>query len=180
MSFWSLGIWSGLTWNWATPSRRAWPVRWVNSQEQLLSTTQCRSPLSGREVPFLSLSLSLRHLVSVHETGHSVISSPPAKAFKLRELYLEHALPLVGELTPSNHDNLYTHRPLLVAYYNVDWSRDGFKGQSITTSLIPIPPFPHTGTRYWHGVVASVAHKFSSSDITFAIANEEDFPEDLQ
>ena len=67
--------------------------------------------------------------MSPWETGHSVISSPPSDASQLRQLYLEHAHPLVGQMTTGNHDNLYSHRPLLVAYYDIDWSSDGFKGQ---------------------------------------------------
>ena len=86
---------------------------------------------SGR----LSLSLS-SHLVSDKEKGHSVITSPPPNASQLRELYLEHALPLVGQMIQGNHDNLYNHRPLLVAYYDVDWSSDGFKGQQSHTSCV--------------------------------------------
>lgn len=103
------------------------------------------------------------HLVSEHEKGHYVITSPPAHAQQLQKIYLEHANPLVGQLTQSNRGNTYKHRPLLVAYYDVDWSRDGFKA-----------------TQYWHGIVATVAHKFSTSDIMFAVANEADFPDDLR
>jgi thiol-disulfide isomerase/thioredoxin len=68
------------------------------------------------------------HLVSPWEKGLSVISSP-SDASQLRQLYLEHARPIVGQMTTGNRDNLYSHRPLLVAYYDVDWSSDGFKGQ---------------------------------------------------
>lgn len=70
------------------------------------------------------------HLVSAWESGFSVISSPSANTTLLRELYLEHARPLVGQMTAGNLDNLYNKRPLLVAYYDIDWSHDGFKGRS--------------------------------------------------
>lgn len=43
----------------------------------------------------------------------------------------------------------------------------------------PIPMF-HTATQYWHNLVASVAHKFQDSGVQFAIANEEDYPDDLR
>jgi hypothetical protein len=103
------------------------------------------------------------HLVSPWEKGLSVISSPPSDASQLRQLYLEHARPIVGQMTTGNRDNLYSHRPLLVAYYDVDWSSDGFKA-----------------TQYWHDLVASVARDFISSGVVFATANEEDFLDDIR
>lgn len=69
------------------------------------------------------------HLLSPHDSGYSIISSPPSNASELQKLYLEHARPLVGQMTQRNYDNVYKHRPLLLAYYEVDWSVDGFKGQ---------------------------------------------------
>ena len=58
-----------------------------------------------------------------------MIHSPPANATELHWLYLEHARPLVGEMTQQNYGTSYRHRPLLLAYYEVDWSRDGVKGE---------------------------------------------------
>jgi protein disulfide isomerase len=103
------------------------------------------------------------HLVSQYEDGYSVITSPPANTTELRRLYLEHARPLVGQMTQQNYDTVYRHRPLLLAYLEVDWSRDGVKA-----------------IQYWHGLLASVARQFRDSDILFAIANEEDYPDDLR
>ena len=76
------------------------------------------------------------HLVSEYESGFSVITDPPANATELRQLYLDHARPLVGHMTKRNYDSVYKHRPLLLAYYEVDWSVDGFKGQRTVSSVI--------------------------------------------
>jgi protein disulfide isomerase len=103
------------------------------------------------------------HLVTQYESGYSVITSPPSNATELRGLYLEHACPLVGQMMQRNYDTVYRHRPLLLAYYEVDWSFDGLKA-----------------TQYWHNMVASVANQFCDSDIVFAVANEEDYPDDLR
>ena len=32
-------------------------------------------------------------------------------------------------MTQQNYGTSYRHRPLLLAYYEVDWSRDGVKGE---------------------------------------------------
>ena len=39
---------------------------------------------------------------------------------------------------------------------------------------------PHAATQYWHSMVAAVANQFRDSDIVFAVANEEDYPDDLR
>ena len=128
---------------------REWPGTWDNSWTLSWSTIQCMCVCvymcverGQSDSCSLSLSLSPRHLVSSHETGYSVILSAPANATQLRQLYLEHARPLVGQMTQSNHGNLYKHRPLLVAYYDVDWSRDGIKGE--VTAQIFIFSFTHS------------------------------------
>ena len=43
---------------------------------------------------------------------------------------------------------------------------------------ICFPPF--TATMYWHNLIASVAKEFKNEDISFAIANEVDFPKDIR
>ena len=64
------------------------------------------------------------YLVSKYESGHSVISSLTANATALSELYLAHARPLVGQMTKQNFDRVYRHRPMLVAYYEIDWEEN--------------------------------------------------------
>lgn len=67
---------------------------------------------------------------------------------------MEHARPLVGQMTQSNYNSVYRYRPLVLAYYDVDWSLDGFKGQwgvrYLCTSLYMclIQPLS-TGTTWW-------------------------------
>ena len=53
---------------------------------------------------------------------------------------------------------------------------------SISHTLCHMAPcfLPHAATRYWHGMVAAVASQFCDSDIVFAVANEEDYPDDLR
>lgn len=57
-------------------------------------------------------------------------------------------------------------------------------GSKVSTVCILMFPYSHvsmhTATRYWHGVVASVAQDFADSGILFAIANEADYPDDLR
>jgi len=60
---------------------------------------------------------------------------------------------LVGQIKPPTDENY--KRPLVVAYYQVDWKKD-FKG-----------------TRYWRNRVARVAKKFPH--ITFAVAAKSDY-----
>ena len=75
--------------------------------------------------PPLSLSVSSpslpSNLVSRYEDGYSVITDLPKKSEKLEELLLANARPLVGEFTKANQLRVYTHRPLLVAYFDVNW-----------------------------------------------------------
>ena len=40
--------------------------------------------------------------------------------------------------------------------------------------------FFYTATKYWHNLIASVAKDFKNQDLTFAIANEEDFATDIK
>ena len=44
---------------------------------------------------------------------------------------------------------------------------------SSTSSLSP-------ATQYWHSLLASVVREFCHSDIVFAVANEEEYPNDLR
>lgn len=51
----------------------------------------------------------------------------------MANLLLEHARPLVGEMTEENQIALFGQRPLLVAYFDVDWDKQLKKG--MTSSL---------------------------------------------
>lgn len=69
-----------------------------------------------------------RNLVSKYEDGSSTISPVPSESKDIALLLLEHGRPLVGEMTKENELTLYHQRPLLVAYYDVDWHRQLKKG----------------------------------------------------
>ena len=64
---------------------------------------------------------SLSNLVSKYEEGFSVLTNLPRKAEGLEELFLSNSRPLVGEFTKANQLRVYTHRPLLVTYLDVNW-----------------------------------------------------------
>ena len=69
-----------------------------------------------------------RNLVSKHESGRVVIPSLPEGSKEMAEVLLEHARPLVGEMTKENQLALFGKRPLLVAYFDVDWDKQLRKG----------------------------------------------------
>lgn len=65
--------------------------------------------------------------MSKYETGHTIISELPDDATEMAARYIT-SRPLVGEMTKLNFDRTYRHRPMLVAYYEVRWDREGLKG----------------------------------------------------
>lgn len=69
-------------------------------------------------------------LVSKYETGYNEIPNIENESSEdLARDLLHAARPLVGQVTLDNFGSIYAHRPLLVAYYDVDWSRDGSPGE---------------------------------------------------
>ncbi len=73
-----------------------------------------------------------RNLVSKYEDGYSVISSVlPKDSKQVADLLLKHANPLVGEMTKENQLVLFGKRPLLVAYFDVDWDKQLRKGMDL-------------------------------------------------
>ena len=44
----------------------------------------------------------------------------------------------------------------------------------------PPPPPPPPATQYWHNMIASVAKDFQDSGLVFAVASEDEFPNDLK
>lgn len=69
-----------------------------------------------------------RNIVSKHESGQSVIPSLPEDVKEIANLLLEQANPLVGQMTKENQVTLFGERPLLVAYFDVDWDKQLRKG----------------------------------------------------
>ena len=70
------------------------------------------------------------HLVSKYEKGYSLIPDIVGEtAESLVDTYLQASRPLVGQVTQENFLRAYRHRPLLVAYYEVDWNFDNRKSK---------------------------------------------------
>lgn len=74
------------------------------------------------------LVVCFRNIVSKYEDGRVIIPSLPAGTLNVANLLLKHALPLVGEMTGENQLILFQRRPLLVAYFDVDWDKQLKKG----------------------------------------------------
>ncbi len=78
----------------------------------------------------LHFDISYRNLVSKYEAGHSVISSSLLEDMEEAvTLLLQHASPLVGEMTKDNQLVLFGKRPLLVVYYDINWDSEIKKGE---------------------------------------------------
>ncbi|XP_074549500.1 protein disulfide-isomerase A4 isoform X1 [Halichoeres trimaculatus] len=80
---------------------------------------------------------------------------------EVQDFFKKHVVPLVGHRKPSNDAKRYTKRPLVVVYYGVDFSFDYRKA-----------------TQFWRSKVLAVAKDFP--EYTFAIADEEDYAEELK
>uniref|UniRef100_H2YJI5 Protein disulfide-isomerase n=1 Tax=Ciona savignyi TaxID=51511 RepID=H2YJI5_CIOSA len=87
--------------------------------------------------------------------------SASTKKEDLGKFYSAHSVPLVGQRTKDNKDKRYGKRPLVVVYYGVDFSFDYRKA-----------------TQVWRNKVLEVANDLRK--VNFAIANEDDFPEELK
>ena len=82
------------------------------------------------------------------------------KAAEVEEFLRDAFVPLVGEITQETRRH-YKKRPLLVAYYTVDWSFDN-----------------RVATQFWRKKILEVAKDYR--DITFAIADENMFGDELK
>ncbi|KAL2084549.1 hypothetical protein ACEWY4_020067 [Coilia grayii] len=79
----------------------------------------------------------------------------------LRSFIRDNVLGLCPHLTPENRDSL-RGRDLLVAYYDVDYLRNP------------------KGTNYWRNRVMKVAVQFQSQGLSFAVADRQDFQDELE
>uniref|UniRef100_A0A8D3B7K9 Protein disulfide-isomerase A4 n=2 Tax=Scophthalmus maximus TaxID=52904 RepID=A0A8D3B7K9_SCOMX len=93
--------------------------------------------------------------------SHSLTVKDSTSVSEVQEFFKKHVTPLVGHRKPSNDAKRYTKRPLVVVYYGVDFSFDYRKA-----------------TQFWRSKVLKVAKDFP--EYTFAIADEEDFAEELK
>ncbi|KAI1717324.1 thioredoxin domain-containing protein [Ditylenchus destructor] len=99
---------------------------------------------------------------SKYEPRTRVYSKGAATREDLLNFWREYATPLVGQKTRHNAPTRYSKLPLVVVYYNVDFSlqyRDG--------------------TQYWRNKVLDVANKYKDQKFRFAIADEEEFAQEL-
>ena len=65
-----------------------------------------------------------------------MIPSLPDEVREMANVLLEHARPLVGEMTKENQVALFPDRPLLVAYFDVDWDKSLKKGRKISYAVL--------------------------------------------
>lgn len=98
---------------------------------------------------------------SKFEDKQIVFKGKDPKPTDLQDFYKDSRIPLVGEMTPGNQNAKYSKRPLCVVYYDVDFSFE-----------------QRIATQFWRQKVLEVAK--DHRDVTFAIANEQNFPEELK
>ncbi|XP_077480314.1 protein disulfide-isomerase A4 isoform X1 [Stigmatopora argus] len=93
--------------------------------------------------------------------SHTLLVKDSTLVLDVQDFFKKHVTPLVGHRKPSNDAKRYTKRPLVVAYYGVDFSFDYRKA-----------------TQFWRSKVLEVAQDFP--EYTFAIADEEDYADELK
>lgn len=74
----------------------------------------------------------------------------------------DHATPLVGQKTRMNAPTRYSKLPLVVVYYNVDFSVQY-----------------REGTQFWRNKILPFANKYKDQKYRFAVADEEEFASEL-
>ncbi|KAL6727613.1 hypothetical protein Aduo_009476 [Ancylostoma duodenale] len=82
---------------------------------------------------------------------------------ELLAFFRDHSTPLVGKRTRDNVATRYSKFPLVVVYYNADFSlqyRDG--------------------SEYWRQKVLNIAQKYQKDKYRFAVSDEEEFADELQ
>ncbi|GMS89584.1 hypothetical protein PENTCL1PPCAC_11759 [Pristionchus entomophagus] len=77
--------------------------------------------------------------------------------------FRDHSAPLVGKMTKANAANRYSKRPLVVVYYNADFSLQY-----------------REGSEFWRQKVLAVANKYAKDKYKFAVADEDEFAKELQ
>ena len=72
-----------------------------------------------------------RNTVSKYEAGFTIIHNVDEGETpqSLASSYQEAIRPLVGQMTTDNHLRAYKYRPLLVAFYEVNWDFENKKGR---------------------------------------------------
>ncbi|XP_074624650.1 protein disulfide-isomerase A4-like [Acropora palmata] len=98
---------------------------------------------------------------SKFEDKHIVFKGKDPTPADLQKFYEDKRTPLVGEMNRGNQHTKYSKRPLCVVFYDLDF---GFEQR--------------TATQFWRKKVLQVAN--DHRDVTFAIADEQSFMEELK
>ncbi|CAI4229691.1 unnamed protein product [Auanema sp. JU1783] len=80
----------------------------------------------------------------------------------LLSFFRDHSAPLVGKMTKANAATRYSKFPLVVVYYNADFSIQY-----------------REGSEYWRQKVLNIAQKYQKDKYKFAVADEEEFSKEL-
>ncbi|XP_071500821.1 protein disulfide-isomerase A4-like [Diadema antillarum] len=100
---------------------------------------------------------------SKYEPWRHVFSKADGSATELESFYAENDVPLVGQMTRENKNTRYADRPLLVAYFSVEWSFDH-----------------RVATEIHRQKIVEVAKDKEFDELLFAIADEEEFQQELK
>ncbi|VDN04299.1 unnamed protein product [Thelazia callipaeda] len=99
---------------------------------------------------------------SKYEPNQIVYEKKAGTAEDLVTFFQENSTPLVGHRTRKNVASRYTTFPLVVIYYNVDFSLEY-----------------REGTQYWRKKVLDFANKYKENKYRFAISDENEFADEL-
>ncbi|PIO70973.1 protein disulfide-isomerase domain protein [Teladorsagia circumcincta] len=86
-----------------------------------------------------------------------------ATSEELASFLRDHSTPLVGKRTKDNVATRYNKFPLVVVYYNADFSLQY-----------------REGSEYWRQKVLTIAQKYQKDKYRFAVADEEEFEDELK
>ncbi|KAJ1347773.1 hypothetical protein KIN20_002926 [Parelaphostrongylus tenuis] len=90
-------------------------------------------------------------------------NKPGATSEEMVAFFRDHCTPLVGKRTKKNAAFRYNKLPLVVVYYNADFSLQY-----------------REGSEFWRQKVLAVAQKYQKDKYHFAVADEEEFANELE
>ncbi|CAJ0942483.1 unnamed protein product, partial [Mesorhabditis belari] len=99
---------------------------------------------------------------SKFEPKSRTFNKPESTVEEIVTFIKDHSSPLVGKLTKQNHATRYTKLPLVVVYYNADFSTQY-----------------REGSEFWRQKVLAVANKYQKDNYNFAVADEDEFVQEL-
>uniref|UniRef100_A0AC35U9B3 Protein disulfide-isomerase n=1 Tax=Rhabditophanes sp. KR3021 TaxID=114890 RepID=A0AC35U9B3_9BILA len=100
--------------------------------------------------------------VSKYEKKQKVYNKNLATAEDLLAFWKDNSAPMVGQMTRANAAFAYSKFPLVVVYYNADFT-----------------PQYREGSQFWRKKVVEVANEYKDSKYRFAVADEEEFGKEL-